>query len=105
MTMATLRQPAHTGALIDIVKQSGKRPTESFDPNKLHASIRAACLSVRTPEGEADMTALAVTDCVMLWLETRPEVTSHDLRRVASKHLTVYHPEAAYFYEQHRTII
>lgn len=91
--------------LIDIVKQSGKRPTESFDPSKLHQSIRAACLSVRTPDGVADSTAFAVTKAVIVWLETKPEVTSNDLRRIASKHLTFYHPDAAYFYEQHRKII
>jgi hypothetical protein len=51
------------------------------------------------------MTAWAVVDAVIQWLEAKPEVTSSDLRRVASKHLAVYHPEAAYFYEQHRTII
>lgn len=96
---------ATTTKAIDIVKRAGKRPTEAFDPHKLHASVRAACLSVRTPEGEADMTAWAVTDAVILWLEIRPEVTSDDLRRVAGRHLTVYHPEAAYLYEQHRTII
>ena len=94
-----------TGTAIDIVKRAGRRPSESFDPNKLHTSVRAACLSVRTPDGEADMTAWAVTDAVILWLATRPEVTSDDLRRIAGKHLTVYHPEAAYLYEQHRTII
>lgn len=90
---------------IDIVKQAGRRPTESFDPEKLRSSIRAACLSVRSPDGEADMTAGAVTDAVILWLETKPEVTSNDLRRVASGHLRKFHPEAAYLYEQHRTII
>lgn len=102
--MNTVANP-HTGTAIDIVKRAGKRPTESFDPKKLHASVRAACLSVRTPEGEADMTAWAVTDAVIVWLELRPEVTSDDLRRVASRHLTTYHPEAAYIYEQHQTII
>lgn len=90
---------------IDIVKRAGHRPSERFDPAKLHSSIHAALLSVRSPEGEADMTANAVTDAVILWLETKPEVTSHDLRRVASGHLKKYHPEAAYLYEQHRTII
>lgn len=102
--MTTTANP-HTGTAIDIVKRAGKRPTEAFDPKKLHASVRAACLSVRAPEGEADMTALAVTNAVIVWLEPRPEVTSDDLRRVASRHLKTYHPEAAYFYEQHRTII
>lgn len=103
--MTTLTRPVQTGKAIDIVKRSGTRPTEAFDPKKLHSSIRAACLSVRTPDGEADMTAWAVTDSVIVWLETKPEVTSSDLRRVAGRHLTVYHPEAAYLYEQHRTII
>lgn len=102
--MNTATHPT-TGTAIDIVKRSGQRPTESFDPQKLHASVRAACLSVRAPEGQANMTAWAVTDAVILWLETRPEVTSNDLRRIAGKHLTVYHPEAAYLYEHHRTII
>lgn len=103
--MAVATRPVTTTKAIDIVKRSGKRPTEAFDPTKLHSSIRSACLSVRTPDGEADMTAWAVTDAVISWLMTRPEVTSNDLRRIASRHLNVYHPEAAYFYEQHRTII
>lgn len=90
---------------IDIVKRGGKRPSEPFDPEKLHASIRAAILSTRTPVGEANMTALAVTDAVILWLVTKPEVTSDDLRRVAGSHLETYHPEAAYFYTQHQHII
>lgn len=90
---------------IDIVKRSGKRPTEPFNSDKLHHSVRAALLSVRSPEGEAEITAVAVTNAVILWLETKPEVTSHDLRRVASAHLKKFHPDAAYLYEQHRTII
>ncbi len=87
---------------IDIVKQSGKRPTESFKREKLHSSIMAACLSVRSHEGEAEVTANKVCDAVIVWLEPRPKVTSSDLRRVAKKHLESYHPEAAYLYEHHR---
>ncbi len=90
---------------VDIVKQRGARPTERFDPTKLHASILAACLSVRSPEGEAETTAKNVVEGVVIWLETRPEVTSQDLRRVAGHHLKKYHPEAAYLYEQHTNII
>lgn len=90
---------------VDIVKRAGKRPTERFDRAKLHASILAACLSVRSPEGQAEATARAVCDAVITWLERRPEVTSYDLRRVASAHLKSYHPEAAYLYEQHRITI
>lgn len=91
--------------VIDIVKRSGRRPTESFQRSKLHASIRAACLSVRTPEGEAETTAKNVCDAVIVWLEKHPEVTSNDLRRKAADTLQSFHPEAAYLYQHHRLII
>ncbi|HEU4830834.1 MAG TPA: ATP cone domain-containing protein [Candidatus Saccharimonadales bacterium] len=90
---------------VDIVKRGGKRQTEHFVREKLHASIVAACLSVRTPEGQAEATAHAVCDAVIAWLRQRPEVTSHDLRVVAARHLKSHHPEAAYIYEQHRNTI
>lgn len=88
-----------------VVKQGGKRPTEHFDPTKLKASIIAACLSVRAPEGQAEIIAHKILEHVTEWLEQKGEVTSNDLRRVASHHLGSYHPEAAYLYEQHTSII
>jgi transcriptional regulator NrdR family protein len=94
-----VNEPAH------IVKHGGKRPSESFDAAKLRSSIIAACLSVRTPEGEAETLADRIVDHVSEWLEKKAEVTSNDLRRVASFHLTKYHPEAAYLYEQHTLIM
>ncbi len=93
------------GLAIDIVKRGGKRPTEKFQRDKLHASIRAACLSVRSPEGEAETTATNVCDAVVVWLEIRPEVTSNDLRRKATDTLHTFHPEAAYLYKHHRLVI
>ena len=90
---------------VDVIKQQGSRPTERFDPTKLHTSIVAACLSVRTPEGEADTTATNVVNTVIVWCDNKPEITSHDLRRVAAASLKKYHPEAAYLYEQHTHII
>lgn len=93
------------GLAVDIVKRGGARPTERFSRDKLHASIRAACLSVRSPEGEAETTASNVCDAVIIWLETRPEVTSHDLRRKATDTLETFHPEAAYLYKHHRLVI
>ena len=90
------------GTAIDIVKQDGRRPSEGFSRDKLHASILAACLSVRTPVGQAEAIAHAVSESVISWLESKPEVTSHDLRRIAAKHLHTHHPDAAYIYEQHR---
>lgn len=90
---------------VDVVKRSGRRPTESFDADKLLTSIQAALLSVRSPEGEAESTATAVTHAVIVWVESKPAVTSHDLRRLAGAHLERYHPEAAYLYQHHQAII
>lgn len=91
--------------VIDIIKRDGRRPSERFDRTKLHVSIRAACLSVRSPEGEAEMTASSVCDAIIIWLDTKPEVTSSDLRRKASSVLQKHHPEAAYLYQHHRLVI
>lgn len=88
-----------------IIKRKGQRPTETFNQTKLHQSIVAASLSARAPEGQADAIAYAVTRYVLDWLESRPEVTSHDIRLVATRHLRAHHPDAAYLYEQHRAIL
>lgn len=90
------------GGAVDIIKRSGRRPTEDFHPDKLRISIEAACLSAGTAPGQAESVARAVVREVTEWLETRPEVTSHDLRRIAAKTLKRHHPDAAYLYEQHR---
>jgi hypothetical protein len=90
---------------IDIVKSEGRRPTESYARHKLHASVLAALLSVRSPEGEAEMTAKKVCDLVEKWLATKPEVTSNDLRRKASEALETHHPEAGYLYKHHRVVM
>lgn len=93
------------GKLIDVVKRSGERPTERFDRDKLHASVLAACLSVRSPHGEAETAAVNVCDAVIIWCGTKREVTSADLRRKASQHLERIHPEAAYLYKHHRLVL
>lgn len=93
------------GRAIDIIKRGGRRPTESFDRAKLHASVQAACLSVRSPEGEADLTATRVCQAVITWCDTKPEVTSNDLRRKAAEALQKLHPEAAYLYQHHRHVL
>ncbi len=90
---------------IDIVKRGGRRPSERFDRDKLHTSVRAACLSVRTPDGEAELIAEKVCDILMVWLKTKPEVTSSDLRRKAAQTLDTFHPEAAYLYKHHRLVM
>lgn len=88
-----------------VVKRNGQRPSESFQPQKLHASIVAACLSVRSPEGEAETIAHSVCSTIEEWLSIRPEVTSDDLRRKASESLAVLHPEAAYLYKHHQLVL
>jgi len=56
------------GQLIDVVKRGGERPTEQFTRDKLHASVLAACLSVRSPEGEAETAATNVCEAVIIWV-------------------------------------
>jgi len=90
---------------MNIIKSNGKRQAEHFERKKLHTSIVAVCLSVSTPDGQAETTAHTVCDAVVAWLQTHPEVTSHDIRTIAAKHLKIYNPEAAYLYEQHHITI
>ena len=86
------------------VVKRGTHDSEAFDPLKLHQSVVAACLSVRAFEGEAHVTAERVCRHVISWLMNKTEVTSADIRRVASQHLATYHPEAAYLYEHHELV-
>lgn len=88
-----------------VVKRQGKRPTEAFERSKLYASIFATCLSVRTPEGQAEATANTVCDGVTEWLADKPEVTSEDIRRKAAEILARYHSEAAHLYKHHHMVI
>ena len=92
-------------SVINVVKRGGKRPTELFNRDKLHGSVQAACLSVRSPQGMAKSAADSVCKAVIAWCADKPEVTSDDLRRVAADHLKVIHPEAAYLYKHHRLVL
>lgn len=94
-----------TATLIDVVKRGGARATEHYDREKLHASVLAACLSVRSPGGMAESAASSVCDQVEHWCDSHPEVTSDDIRRIASRHLERIHPEAAYLYKHHRLVL
>ena len=88
-----------------IVKCGGRRTAETFTPEKLAKSIVAACTSAGAHTGQAETISQKVVEEVQQWLEDKPEVTSDDLRRVAAKHLSRYHPDAGYLYEQHRMTI
>jgi transcriptional regulator NrdR family protein len=93
------------GTNVDVVKRGGQRQTEGFARNKLHASIIAACLSVKTPIGQAESIADAVCNNIGDWLEDKPEVTSKDIRMATVRHLQAHHPDAAYMYEQYLVTI
>lgn len=90
---------------VAVIKRDGKRPTEHFNDEKLHGSIYAACLSVRAAEGEAHRIASEILAAAKAWCHDHPEVTSHDLRRVATEQLSRFHPEAAYLYQHHRLVL
>lgn len=89
----------------DVVKRNGRREGEAYNRQKLHSSITAACLSVRTPEGHAESIAGIACDGIERWLEDKFEVTSTDIRRKAAELLEPYHPEAAYLYKNHSSIM
>jgi transcriptional regulator NrdR family protein len=87
-------------AVQHIVKRKGH--SEPFYARKLYASIYSACLSVRVPDGEAELVAERVVNDVIEWLSNKSEVTAHDIRRQAAEHFEVYNPEAAWMYARHR---
>jgi len=93
------------GHLTHVVKNSHYRHPEPFDSEKLRKSVEAACLASGAPAGHADSMARRVVDEVLAWLESRPEVTSNDIRRVASHALKTYHPDASFLYEHHRATL
>jgi transcriptional regulator NrdR family protein len=74
---------------------------EPYDEQKLIRSIYASCLAVRTPAGEAEITAKRVTGEVGIWIQKKLELTSHDIRIQASNSLHKYNPHAAYLYKNH----
>lgn len=88
-----------------VVKNTKRYQSERFDPLKLHSSITSACLAVRAYEGEAHLAAQHVCEKVLCWLNTKTEVTSADIRRIATQTLKIHHPEAAYVYQQYELML
>jgi len=93
------------GPLTHVVKAGKHKKPELFSTDKLHNSLVAACLASGAPTGHAESMARRVTEEVVVWLESRPEVTSEDIRRVAARALRTYHPDASYLYEHHRSTL
>lgn len=77
----------------------------AFDAERLHASVTAACYSVRLAEGVAHDAATHICRAVEDWLHTKSEVTSSDIRRKTSEILAIICPEAGYFYQHQHTIL
>jgi len=80
-----------------VIKKGGRDP-EPYNEGKLHASIHAACLAVRTPEGAAGVTAKTVCQHMLAWLNTKQEITTTDLLTKAGAYLSAHNPDAAVLY-------
>lgn len=86
-----------------IFKASGQ--SEKFSPQKFRASVKTSCLAVGAPEAEAEMCAEQVFKQIHKWIANKPEFTSSDLRLQTYQILTVFNPEAAFFYRTYKQII
>lgn len=91
--------------MITTVHKSDKPRTEKFDPQKLHRSIQATCLSVHVPEGQSQLIADLVTEAVSRWVKDKSDVTSQDIRTKAAEALSIHNPDAAYLYKNNQRIV
>lgn len=85
-----------------IVKRRGH--TEPYDARKLYASIYASVLAVRYPARAAETLAEEVTEKVEQWLDTKHEVTTNDIRRVAGEKLLALNKDAGLQFIHHRIL-
>ena len=90
---------------VSVVKRMGSRHSEPYDEKKLRRSIELACGSVKLPEGVARDTSQQVAKAVNSWLANKQEVTSSDIRRIATKTLSIVSPEAAYLYKHYHQML
>lgn len=100
MELSTLAKP--TKYTNHIVKRGGH--TQPYDRNKLYASIYTSALSVHESVGVAELLAETVVQTFETWLGNRHEITSVDIRRVATEALAQHNEDAAYMYRHHRNI-
>lgn len=83
-----------------IVKRAGH--SEIYDSKKLYDSIYASCLAIREPADSSKVIAKKITTDVEKWLESKQEVTVHDIRAYAGKKLLEINHHAGYLYLHHR---
>lgn len=92
-------------AKITVHKQGKKDRTENYDPQKLHASIYATCLSVHIPDGQSEHLAELVTSVVSRWTKDKTDITSQDIRLKAAEALQIHNPDASYLYKNNQRIV
>ena len=86
-----------------IVKRKGH--TEEYDPQKLYASVYAACVSAGDSEEKAEEVAEAATGQITPWVRKQEEeVSSGSIARQAVDFLAKHSPKAAFLYENHRNL-
>lgn len=85
-----------------IVKRGGH--SESYDERKLYASVYSSCIAVRESAPTAELIADKVCQDVGGWLSNKHEVTSADIRKMASVSLHDYNQDAAWIYRHHRNV-
>lgn len=90
---------------VNVISIENSKQIEKYDRARLRASVTTACLSVKTPEGQAIKTAETVCDEFEKWLEGKQEITDKDIVNKTAKILEKYHTDAAYIYEQKHIII
>lgn len=90
---------------VTVISSSNPKKINEYNRARLRASVITACLSIRTPEDQAEKTAEAVCNNFENWLKNKNEVTTRDIVTVSAKLLEKYHTEAAYIYEQRHIII
>lgn len=86
-----------------ILKADGQ--TETFSKQKFINSVQTSCAAVGCTTGEADLFAEQVYKQIIKWIANKPEFTSSDLRLQTYQILTIYNPEAAFFYRTYKQII
>ncbi len=94
--MAATKKESH------LVKRGGH--SEEYDERKLYASIFSSCIAVREPAATAELVANKVCQEINAWLHDKHEVTSADIRHMASASLHNYNQDAAWIYRHHRNV-
>jgi transcriptional regulator NrdR family protein len=85
-----------------VIKSTGK--VQIYSSTKLQKSIARSLLAVHVAEEDvADITS-KVSTAVMAWLDNKYEVSTVDIRTIASRELAKYSKDAAVVYKKHKEL-